>query len=400
MTVRVLVVHPRDLAEPTGGGIQTFLRDFVAHSPEDFEISVAGVTTDPVARPVGRWTTIEIGPRRALFLPVGRSGSTVRQVLGLPRTIAALRMLRREMRRPGTILQLHRPYRPFLLDGHRGPRVQIIHRDLDAWPGPSGWRRLTWLYRGFGEELERFDRVFVANEAGAAKLRQDNPALGDRISFLSGWYDDGLFGPASTDDRASRRLRLADALGLPGEAVGDRWVLFVGRLDPIKDPELAVDAFAQIVRTAGEPLRLIVSGGGQERAALIARAEERDVAPLTHLAGDQPRYVVADLMAAGDVLLVTSLAEGGGPRVVLEALGSGLPVVSTIVGEVRRSVASGVNGWLAEERSPDALAAGLRWVLDQPRDAISKAAVEAARPFVASAVLRELYETYRGLAAR
>jgi glycosyltransferase involved in cell wall biosynthesis len=118
-----------------------------------------------------------------------------------------------------------------------------------------------------------------------------------------------------------------------------------------------------------------------------------------HAIGDQPRDRVAQLMAAGDVLLVTSRAEGGGPRVALEALGSGLPVVSTVVGEVRRSVSSGVNGWLSEDRTADSLASGLRWAFGQPREVVSAAAVQAARPFVASEVLRPLYDIYRELAA-
>ncbi len=402
MTVRVLVVHPRDPAEPTSGGIQTFLHDFIAHSPEDFVISFAGLTSDAVRRPIGKWQKIEVGGRQVRFLAVATTESLVRHPLGLPRTVPALARLRHELRRSPQILQIHRPYRSFLLRGHRGPRVQFIHLDLDAWPGPSGWQRLSWLYRDFTAELERFDRIFVANEAGALKLRHDNPAVADRVAFLSGWYDDATFHPIAHADRLDTRGRLASTLGLPQGSINDRWVLFVGRLDPIKDPGLAIDAFAALTGSAGEPTRLIVCGDGneRERRALEAHVAERGVADRTSIVGGQPRDVVAALMAAGDTLLVTSVAEGGGPRVVLEALGSGLPVVSTIVGEVRRSVISGRNGWLTEDRSPDALATGLAWALEQSREAVSREAVEAARPFVATAVLERLYEIYRELAGR
>ncbi len=41
---------------------------------------------------------------------------------------------------------------------------------------------------------------------------------------------------------------LRHARAVPDEYFDKRWVLFVGRLDPIKDPELAVDAFAEIAR--------------------------------------------------------------------------------------------------------------------------------------------------------
>lgn len=277
--------------------------------------------------------------------------------------------------------------------------MQIIHLDLTAWPGPSGWRRMSWIYREFASGLDRIDRVFIANEAGAAALARANPSASERIEFLPGWYDDQLFRPLPGPARGDARRRIAGRLGLPEFLPDDRLVLFVGRLDPIKDPELAVDAFAELMSDAPAPARLIVCGDGELRRAVEARAAARGVAGRTHLVGDMPREGVAELMAAADVLLVTSIAEGGGPRVVLEALGSGLPVVSTIVGEVKRAVTSGRTGWLVEDRDPRTLAAALGWALSQPRDEVAAAAVEAAAPFVASAVLSRLYAVYRALAS-
>jgi len=104
-------------------------------------------------------------------------------------------------------------------------------------------------------------------------------------------------------------------------------------------------------------------------------------------------------MQASDALLLTARSEGGGPRVVLEALACGLPVVSTTVVEVKRTVTSGVNGWLVDELSADALADGLVWAMSQPRAAIASAAVEAVRPFTAERMLAGVFETYRALAA-
>ena len=64
--IRVVVLHPRDLAAPTLGGIQTFLHDFVKHSPADFDITVAGVTQDPDERPIGKRSRVRIGGTRGL----------------------------------------------------------------------------------------------------------------------------------------------------------------------------------------------------------------------------------------------------------------------------------------------------------------------------------------------
>jgi glycosyltransferase involved in cell wall biosynthesis len=104
-------------------------------------------------------------------------------------------------------------------------------------------------------------------------------------------------------------------------------------------------------------------------------------------------------MQASDALLLTARAEGGGPRVVLEALACGLPVVSTKVVEVRRSVASGVNGWLVDDATPEALAEGLTWVLGQPYDDLARAAAAAVEPFTAERMLEGLFAAYRTLAS-
>ena len=46
LPVRVLIVHPRDPAAPTLGGIQTFLRDFIKYAPAEFDITFVGTTRD------------------------------------------------------------------------------------------------------------------------------------------------------------------------------------------------------------------------------------------------------------------------------------------------------------------------------------------------------------------
>jgi glycosyltransferase involved in cell wall biosynthesis len=393
--VQVVVVHPRDIAEPTSGGIQTFLRDFIGHSPSDFSIVVAGVTNDVAKRPIGRWQNVRVGVRDASFLPLGASASSLLRPGTGWATLKAAVALRRVLTRGTPILQLHRPYRRELFTGHRGPRVRFIHVDLESVRAGSGWRRLAWLYRGFSDDLADFDRVYVANERGSAALQRRYPALADRIEFLSGWYDSSTFKPPAMDEIQSLRGALRDRFGLPEEASGDRWVIFAGRLEVVKDPLLALRAFALVSAAGREDVRLMVCGGGELGDSMRTLAQELGVGQRVHLLGDQPREILAQVMAAGDVLVVSSQAEGGGPRVVLEALGSGLPVVTTMVGEVMRSVAAGRNGWLAAKRTPEELAAGLIWALAQSRAALSLAATTAAAPFVAERVLARAYDAYR-----
>lgn len=397
--VRILVVHPRDIAAPTLGGIQTFLLDFIKMSPPDFEITVAGVSSDLRKRPIGRRIRVTVDGRHATLLPLAPAGGVTRDPIRLTEMAAAQVRLRREMIRADTILQVHRPYRSSLLAGHRGPRVQFVHVDIRDWPGPSAWSHLRGMYREFSDgALERMARVFVVNEPGAELLRSEHPRIADRIDFLPGWYDESIFRAPLRGEREELRRAVLEQLGLD-QYVADRLILWAGRLEPIKDPELAVAGFAGLIRSSEMPARLLIAGQGTMAGAIEKQALDLGVAERVHLLGDRPREELARIMRACDALLLTARAEGGGPRVVLEALASGLPVVAAPVGEVRRTVEHRANGWLLDDRSPGAVAQGLRWVLEEGHDALAGAAVANVRPFTARNVLAQLYETYRQLAA-
>lgn len=396
--VRLLVVHPRDLAAPTQGGIQTFLHDLVKYAPADFDITIAGVTADRRARPIGRLRELSIEGRRAWTLPLAPQGRMSLNPLDLVRMARAQLVLRRMMRDRQTILQVHRPYRRILLAGHRGPRVQFVHLDLRAWPGPSGWARFNRLYQPFSHgQLLGMAKVFVANEPGVELLKRDRPEIAERVEFLPVWYDGQVFRPPVSGERAERRAALAATIGAAPFDDGEALVLVCGRLDDNKDPTLAVEAFARLVAD-GTRARLLIAGDGEEKAAVMARLGELGMSGQAHLMGDLSRDELATTMRATDALLLTSHAEGGGPRVVLEALASGVPVVATTVGDVARTVTTGVNGWLTDGRDPAALARGLAWAIEQPRAEVARAAIEAVAPYSATNVLKRVYDVYRALA--
>lgn len=394
--VRLLILHPRDLGAPTSGGIQTFLHDFVKFAPADFDITLAGLTSDQGARPIGRLTSVTIDGRAATMLPLGSAGRLPANPLTWLRMALAQARLRGRLLDRHTIVQIHRPFRAILLAGHRGPRVQFVHLDLDAWPGPTGWPRLGRLYRPFSHAaLGRMARMYVVSERGASALRDRHPELAERVEYLPVWHDPAVFHAASDAERKSLRADLAARLGSPGRDADLRFVLLAGRLDPNKDPLLAVASVAHLPAN----VHLLLAGGGELRGALEARVEELALGGRVHLLGDVAREEVAKLMRAADCLLLTSHSEGGGPRVVVEALASGLPVVATDVGEVRRTVRDGLNGRIVSAHEPKLLADALAWTLAQPRGAMAAAAVAAAEPYTAQRVLAPLYATYRDLAA-
>src|SRR6185295_17407652 len=90
-------------------------------------------------------------------------------------------------------------------------------------------------------------------------------------------------------------------------------------------------------------VRLLVVGDGVMRMELIERTRALGIEQRVTFAGLRNSEEVSDLLQIADAFLLTSAYEGM-PMAALEALGCGVPVVTTAVGEVSRVVRDGVSG--------------------------------------------------------
>jgi D-inositol-3-phosphate glycosyltransferase len=162
-------------------------------------------------------------------------------------------------------------------------------------------------------------------------------------------------------DRAAARARL----GLPADAVV---LLFVGRIQPLKAPDLLVRAMSRL--TLADPalasrVRLEFCGGpsgsGTEHpTALSDLAAELNVPASFHTPTD--RAHLRQRYAAADVVVVPSHSESFG-LVAVEAQACGTPVLAANVGGLPVAVHDGVSGLLVDGHEPDAWASALRRVL-------------------------------------
>jgi glycosyltransferase involved in cell wall biosynthesis len=128
----------------------------------------------------------------------------------------------------------------------------------------------------------------------------------------------------------------------------------------IKGPDVLLAAL-EIVRRSVPELHVLLSGPARE---YVRSGLERLGIPYRHR--QVPRYrEIAQLYAALDAYIVPSRQEGG-PKGVLEAMASAVPVVTTRVGQAAELVRDGENGWLVEVDDAQALAAGLARVASRP----------------------------------
>ncbi|MCA9007363.1 MAG: glycosyltransferase, partial [Planctomycetaceae bacterium] len=141
--------------------------------------------------------------------------------------------------------------------------------------------------------------------------------------------------------------------GIPS---GAKVVLFVGRLDPQKAPCDLLTAFDRFAPEAAD-FHLLFAGEGPLKADLQEKANSLSCANRIHFCGWQAQ--IPQLMRAATCLVLPSLWEGM-PNVVLEAMASGLPVISTRVDGVSELIQNGEQGTLVATGSPDEIQQALQ----------------------------------------
>ncbi|HYO12567.1 MAG TPA: glycosyltransferase family 4 protein [Thermoanaerobaculia bacterium] len=149
-----------------------------------------------------------------------------------------------------------------------------------------------------------------------------------------------------------------------GEAAAPGYLLFVGRLRIRKGVEVLLEALREL-RARHPGARLLIAGDGEHRAALESKVVELALEPAAVFLGrcDAPR--VRGLLGGAAALVVPSTYEGM-PLVVLEAMEAGVPVVASRVSGIPEVVEDGITGWLVPPEDPEALAAALARVLEDP----------------------------------
>ena len=216
-----------------------------------------------------------------------------------------------------------------------------------------------------------------------------------RIRIVPLGVDHAFFGPG-------HRPQARRALGLPEDG---RLLLFVGRIQPLKCADAAVETLAELRRSGPEDYRLVIVGGpsGPHGEKSLQRlhdvADARGVRDHVHFVEPQPHELLSSYYRAADVCLVPSRSESFG-LVALEAAACGTPVVAAAVGGLTTLVDHGSTGFLVDEPDPRAYAAAVRRVFDEPLAAerLSTASVLRARTYTWPAAARSLVALHDELA--
>lgn len=168
------------------------------------------------------------------------------------------------------------------------------------------------------------DQIFCYTSEDKRRVR--NLGVQNPIAVVSNGIDTERFTPDGAESE------LIDAAGPV--------VLFVGRFVEGKRPQLAVEAFAEVTESKSDA-ELYLCGEGPLREAVAQRAAELGVRKAVTFLAQVPYEEMPSVYRSAGVLILPSRAEGV-PRTIMEALSSGVPVVSSYLPQVRSAFGEAV----------------------------------------------------------
>lgn len=394
--VAVLSLHTSPLTQPgvgDSGGMNVYVREMaaaLAHAGSECRVYVRrakdGLPDEVAIEPGVTVVHVDAGPvgldKEGLF---GVVDDFAQGVLA-------------DFRRNGQPDVIHANYWLSGVAGHRvkhavGVPLAVTFHTLARVKTATGDPESEQRAQAESEVIGCADVVIASCEPEAQQLQSFYDAPPERIELAPPGVEHALFSPG---DREGARA----ALGLgPGPIL-----LFVGRIQPLKRPLVAVETLALL---KCEDARLMVVGGpsGTEGEVEYRRLQDRiqslGLADRVAFIPPRPHHWLSTYYRAADVVLVPSRSESFG-LVALEAAASGTPVVAAPVGGLRSVVDHGRTGFLVDEATPEAFAAQVAALIDKPLLAAEMAmnAAERARLFSWTAMARSLQATYRRAQSR
>ncbi|MDQ6661189.1 MAG: glycosyltransferase [Chloroflexota bacterium] len=185
--------------------------------------------------------------------------------------------------------------------------------------------------------IQQVDSVIATTSEERAQILRNCNIMANRVRVIPCGVDLSLFQPVP---QSKQQLRAE--LGLKPD---QPMLLFVGRLDPFKGPDLLLQAAAmmrtnaQIVIVGGKPT------GDAEVQQLRKLTKELGISSRVHFLGAKPQEELPELYSAADVTVVPSYHESFG-LVAVESLACGTPVVATRAGGLMTVVSHGETGYL------------------------------------------------------
>lgn len=237
------------------------------------------------------------------------------------------------------------------------------------------------LFRPFYRRaLAKADVVLCVSDYIRRQAVTNFPEYTDRFQVLFNSTDPQVFKPYG--EEALRQLE-----GVVHLDSNKRYLLYVGRLTPIKGVHVLIEAFQEIHHQMPD-VQLIITGssffGGAAKTSyeqtLVTLAEP--VGDAIVFTGYLPHEKLKYLYSAADMIVLPSVWQDPCPLVVLEAMASGTCLVSSAVGGIPEILENGKNGVLVEPANVKALSQAIGNTLNKP-DTMRQMEITARQQIIA-----------------
>ena len=345
-----LLMDPCNFVDYPTGGQLSFAQQLMKACANRW--ALVGISTDTT--PVGQWVDKEFNGISFKFFSIGRLHTQTHRPLIPARVSILMRMWRYRQAIHG--LGVHHVFTQspeMLLAIHNLPWDSICYCFAGA-ESPLRRPRYAWgkllaplFEKWWWRALNRADVLLAAADPCAIETftqSRQQARQGPPITPFPTRVDESVFYPMQQSTIRSR-------LKIPQDRL---LVTCLGRLNVVKGWDLVLEAF-QRFRVTHPQAMLCFVGDGEDRPALLRKAQDMVLNDAISITGFLPPQAVAEHLNAADLVAFGSHHEGWSVA-MLEAIACGKPIVSTRVSGTSDMITPGGNGYIVEHRCPDAFA--------------------------------------------
>ena len=258
-----------------------------------------------------------------------------------------------------------------IVNAHRSegfPLLVLLRQRLKSFAlirtrGTTRPLRDRWLNRWLHEDW--IESVIVPAQVIASQLRQVLNLPPERLHVIYYPVNPSTIGVKGESEAQQSRLECLDRLGIPKHC---RVIGIVGRIRPVKGQRILLKSFVALRKCFPDIVLLILYRDTNETETewqgLLQDLVESNLLQSVYLYGY--REDVLEIMRHTDIGVVSSVDSEVICRVAVEFFSVGTPVVAFPTGALPEIIQDGVTGRIAKEKSAEALAEALEWMLESP----------------------------------
>lgn len=331
--ISVCMVHAFDPRGDKVGGVETFVRDYISFLPPDVRLLLVGV--DQVGDlKLGEVTQLAFRGKQFDFMPVMRVPQSednfyakkLSDSLTLKFLLAVLRYirpLRGYIRQNNSSLELRRMEHFPIALAVGAPFIQMLHDGKTKDKAMSSLLKRFWWVNESAERLSLHfsTKFFCVSDELTARLKKNYPRYASKLETLTTWANPNIFSPQPFPTTETTRI------------------VYAGRLDAFKRPEIMFKIVGMIAQISDRQVRFHYIGDGDPELF----PEFNAIRDITILEGKRKAEEVADIYSKAHLGILTSDFEGM-PRMVMEMLTVGRPVVALDLPQLHSVIHAGVSG--------------------------------------------------------